>query len=165
MTAETKQTVIGGLVVLGLALALALSYGGGAVKAKAGAGGYRISAVFNRIDGLLPGDEVRVGGVRVGTVERQSLDQHYRAVVDFWIYSGIRLPADTSAAIHTDGLFGSKYVVLEPGGDERMLMDGDRITFTQDALIVSELLDLIIAQGRTRQKQKDGVPGAASGGS
>ena len=65
--------------------------------------------------------------------------------------SSVRLPADTSAAIHTDGLFGSKFVVLEPGGEETYLGDGDVITFTQDAVIVSELLDLIIAEGRARR--------------
>jgi phospholipid/cholesterol/gamma-HCH transport system substrate-binding protein len=63
----------------------------------------------------------------------------------------VRIPTDTSVSIQTDGLFGRKFVVLEPGGDDTMLADGGVITFTQDSLIVGELLDLIIAEGRAQR--------------
>ena len=58
------------------------------------------------------------------------------------------MPRDTSAAIHTDGLFGGRFLVLDPGGDEETLGDGATIAFTQDAVVISELLDFIIAEGR-----------------
>ena len=70
------------------------------------------------------------------------------------------LPTDTSAAIHTDGLFGRKFVVLQPGGDETMLKDDGVITFTQDSLIVGELLDLIIAEGRAQRAAEQSPEGA-----
>jgi phospholipid/cholesterol/gamma-HCH transport system substrate-binding protein len=66
----------------------------------------------------------------------------------------VRVPTDTSVSVQTDGLFGGKFVLLEPGGDESMLADGDTITYTQDSLIVGELLDLIIAEGRARRAGK-----------
>jgi len=94
-----------------------------------------------------------MGGVRIGTVDGQSLNEHYQAIIELVIDKNIKLPTDTSAAIHTDGLFGAKYVVLEPGGEEEIIGDGGVITFTQDSLIVSELLELIISQGKQQAKE------------
>ena len=58
---------------------------------------------------------------------------------------------NTSAAIHTNGLFGSKFIVLEPGGEFDELTDGDSITYTQDSLVVEDLLELIITEGKARR--------------
>ncbi len=141
---------------MALVLLLGFVYVGRDLTAKAAADDYLVFATFNRIDGLVVGAPVRLGGIQIGTVDGQSLDVHYRAVTTLRIDSNVRLPTDTSVAIHTDGLFGSKYVVLEPGGDEEIFGDGDEITFAQDAVIVSELLELIIAQGRANRKKRAG---------
>jgi phospholipid/cholesterol/gamma-HCH transport system substrate-binding protein len=109
------------------------------------------SASFNRIDGLSEGDPVYLSGVRIGSVEKMWLNKDFRAVVTFWLKGGIELPSDSSAAIHTDGLFGSKFIVLEPGAEESFLKNGSLITFTQDAVVVSELLDLIISEGKANR--------------
>lgn len=111
----------------------------------------RVTAAFNKVDGMLPGDEVRLSGVRVGVVESQRLDENFKAVLTLSIDKRVVLPTDTSAAIHTNGLFGSKFIVLEPGGEFDELVDGDTITFTQDSLVVEDLLDLIIAEGNARR--------------
>ena len=151
MTSDVRQTLVGGFVVTALALILAFSYGGPHLKS---GGGYYLTASFNRVDGLIAGDEVRLGGIKVGTVVKQYLDKEYRAVLRFEIDSAVELPIDTSVAIHTDGLLGAKFAVLEPGGEEETLQSGDEIPFTQDALIVEELLELIISEGRARQGKK-----------
>ena len=106
-----------------------------------------IRAKFNKVDGLGEGSEVRLGGIRVGYVSAMSLDDKYSASVTFTIDKSIPLPTDTSAAIQTDGLFGSKFVVLEPGAEEALLKSGGELIFTQDAVVVSDLLDLIISEG------------------
>lgn len=147
---ETRNILVGLASLAGFILLFGLSYGLGGMRAKAEVGFYPVQATFNRIDGLAPGDSVRMGGIEVGTVGIPSLDENFRAALTLKIRSDVRIPRDTSAAIHTDGLFGSKFVVLEPGGDETYLDAGDRIDFTQDSMIVGELLDLIIAQGRKR---------------
>lgn len=152
---EVREMIVGCLAVAAFALVLLLSYFG--TESGGGSDGYRVIAGFNRIDGLNVGDEVQVGGVPVGRVEAMTLGAGYRAMVTLSVADGVALPADTSAAIHTDGLFGSKFVVLDPGGEERLLGDGGRITYTQDSLIVGELLDLIIAEGRAQRA------GAAAG--
>lgn len=143
---EVREMLVGAATVLALALVLAYSYGG--TRLQPALGGYAVKATFNRADGLPLGADVLLAGVKVGSVIAQSLDAHYRAVVTLAIDADIKLPADTAAAIHTDGLFGEKFMVLDPGGEEDTLAPGDEITFTQDAMIVEELLDLIIAEGR-----------------
>jgi len=146
---ETKETVVGGLVVVVLALVLILSHGGQATQATAD--GYLLTASFNKVDGLVLGDEVRMGGVRIGKVESMELDSNFRARLGLRIDSDAPLPLDTSAAIHTDGLFGSKHIVLEPGAEEEVLEDGGTIEFTQESVVVSDLLELIISEGKARQ--------------
>ncbi len=155
---ETRNTLIGALVVGALSAAMALSYGGKTLSAKAQVGSYQVEAVFNQVDGLFTGDDVRMSGIRVGTVGPQVLDTNFRVHMSLLIDNGIELPLDTSAAIHTDGLFGAKFVVLEPGGELDAIQPGGSIDYTQDAVIVSELLELIIAEGHQKMNRTDASP-------
>ena len=156
---ESREVVIGAAALVALAGLLALSYGGQALLAERDFSGYPLHAMFNRVDGLSEGAPVYVSGVEVGKVQQMSLVENNRARVTLWIRPGYELPVDTAAAIHTEGVFGSKFMILDPGGADAMLQNGDTITFTQDALIVSQLLELIIAQGkaaRTEAAQEEG---------
>ena len=108
----------------------------------------RIIAKFNKVDGLSEGSPVRMGGVRVGLVRKMRLDNQFRAIITMDVDSHYPYPTDTSATIHTDGLFGSKFIVLEPGAEENTLNSGDEILLTQDSLVVSDLLELIISEGK-----------------
>jgi len=142
-------------------LLLAVLYGGGEVRDKASGKDYLINASFDRIDGISIGSDVHLGGIKIGVVDGQALDKGYRAVLTLKIDSNVKLPTDTSAAIHTNGLFGSKYIVIEPGGEKENMVAGDEISFTQGSVIVSELLDLIISQGKAnRAKQADEAKGS-----
>lgn len=158
MRGETKEIAVGALALASLLLVLGF-FQAGRTPASAKSAGYDISATFNRIDGLFPGDPVRLGGIRVGTVAKAELDANYRARLTLHMNAGINIPEDTAAAIHTDGLFGSKFVVLLVGGDDAVVKPGGAITQTQDALIVSELLELIISEGRAARAKA-----AAAGG-
>jgi len=162
MSRQVKEIVVGGVVLVVFVMAVVFSYTTHSVAEKATSSAYVVSATFNRVDGLAMGDDVRLGGINVGSVVGQHLDGDYRAVVAMKIRNGIKLPSDSSVSILTSGLFGTKYLELEPGFEETYLADGDRINFTQDAVIVSDLLELIISQGRARlSKQKEeAAPGA-----
>jgi phospholipid/cholesterol/gamma-HCH transport system substrate-binding protein len=155
---ELRAFVVGAAAILAFFGILALSYLGTRMQGAGAADTHRIYAAFNRVDGLAVGDEVQLAGVPIGRVVAMTLQPNFRARLTLLVDDSVPVPADTSAAIHTDGLFGRKYVVLEPGGDEQLLSDGDAITFTQDSLIVGELLDLIIAEGRAQR-----APGEAFG--
>lgn len=154
MQRTTREIAIGILTVGVFALLtvwLSARDAGGATED----GFYRLTAQFNRVDGLLPGDEVRLSGVGIGHVESQVLDDKFRAVLTLTIAEDIVLPTDSSAAIHTNGLFGSKFVVIEPGGEFDELGNGDSILFTQDSLVVEDLLELIIREGKAKQAARD----------
>ena len=115
-----------------------------------------ITAKFNKVDGLSKGSTVRMGGVNVGRVNQMHLDNYFRAVITMSLDKKYPYPKDTSAAIHTDGLFGGKFIVLEPGAEEYILNNGDEISLTQDAIVVSDLLELIISEGKTaKDKRRD----------
>lgn len=158
MTQQVKEAVVGVVVFAVFVLVILFSYAARDTVARATDSGYLVTATFNRIDGLPVGAPVRVGGVQVGAITDQRLDKHFRAVVTLRLDGGVDLPTDTSAAILTESLFGAKYVELEPGGDTAMLKNGDAIQFTQDALVVSDLLDMIIAEGRSNLAKKEEAP-------
>lgn len=148
-----REKTVGGLTFLALVVAILFSYGsqdGGDQERF-----YQVNATFNRIDGLTEEAEVRMGGVPVGMVMQADLNDNYRAVVTMGIHKDVLLPLDTSAAIHTDGLFGSKFIELEPGGSMDYIANGGRIDMAQSSVVVEELLDLIIAEGKARQAQKN----------
>lgn len=151
---ELREVTIGALAMIALAFIIGASYRSG-MPARDGSDGIHLHAVFNRIDGLTLGDPVYLSGIEVGRVAEVVLQPDFRARVTLLLDPAIRLPTDTSAAVHTNGLFGSKFISLDPGGDERKLADGERIAFTQDALIVSELLDLIIAEGKAARARAE----------
>jgi phospholipid/cholesterol/gamma-HCH transport system substrate-binding protein len=142
-----REMLVGFAAIFVLVFVVALSHSGSQVG-DVSDGDYRVTAVFNRVDGISVGDDVQVAGVSIGSVESASLDSNYRAALTLRINGGVDLPLDTSAAIHTDGLFGGKFIVLEPGGEIDSLGNGDQITFTQSSQIIGELLDLIISEGR-----------------
>ena len=149
MRAEAREISIGAVVVAVLLTIMIFVYGGQDDFSEDG--GIRISASFNRVDGLAVGDPVYLSGVRIGSVEKMWLNKNFRAIVSFQLKDGLVIPEDSSAAIHTDGLFGSKFIVVEPGGAEQAMKEGHTITFTQDAVIVSNLLDLIISEGKANR--------------
>lgn len=158
---EAREIAVGLVTVVLFMTVLVASYLG--LGAPTGGPGYLVHATFNRVDGLAVGDSVEVGGVPIGRVDAMTLEPNFRARVTLRIEADVPLPADTSVAIQTDGLFGGKSVELDPGGDERLLQAGDVITFTQDSLVVSDLLELIIAEGRAQRAAAASGAGASSG--
>ena len=142
MERDDREILVGMADFVAPALALELSYGGSRLKPVSD---YALTATSNRVDGLSIGDDMRLSGVKAGSVEQQILDDRYRALVTLRITADVKMPTDTAAAIHTDGLIGTKFVILDPGGN---------IPFTQDAVLVDELLELIIAEGMARGATK-----------
>ena len=136
------ETVMGGVVLIVAAGFIALAFQSGAATSPSG---YQVTAEFDNASGLGPGSEVRMSGVRIGTVQSLELDRvTYFAVVTLNISESIELPRDTSARIIADGLLGSNFVALEPGGAEEMIPPGEAITFTQGSINVVDLLGRFI---------------------
>jgi phospholipid/cholesterol/gamma-HCH transport system substrate-binding protein len=160
MGRETREIVIGAVTVLALVAVLVF------MNARSGQiatsdSNLLLTAKFNKVDGLATGADVRMGGIAIGKVTGMKLDSQFRAVISMHVDGPIDLPKDSSASIHTDGLFGSKFVVLEPGAEDGGLKSGDDVTFTQDAVVVSDLLELIISEGKSNRAGADS-PGKAN---
>lgn len=102
---------------------------------------YTLSASFSRVDGLAVGSDVRMSGIKIGTVTNQTLNADtFLAEVEVAIDKGIDLPLDTSAKVASDGLLGGAYVALEAGGSMDLLEDGDDIEFTQGSIDIMSLI-------------------------
>ncbi len=112
---------------------------------RVGIGGIRLSARFDNVGAIAAGADVRVAGVKVGSVTGLRIDpQSFQAVLDFTVRTDIKLPPDSSAVISTGGLLGGAFVSLSPGGGEGALTDGQVITITQSAANLEDLLGKFI---------------------
>lgn len=109
------------------------------------ASGITLNARFDRVDGLAVGSDVRLAGVKIGTVRSASIDpKTYQAIITFNVPAALRLPTDTSAEIASDGLLGGKVLALVPGGDAKMLADGGTVTITQSSFSFEQMLGKFI---------------------
>jgi len=133
------ETLIGAVVLAVAAFFLFYAYNTSGKKQTSG--GYEVLAKFDRIDGLATGADVRMSGIKIGTVTSSSLDaKTYQAVVRLAVDASVTLPDDSTAKIASEGLLGGNYLALEPGGSDTVLKPGGEIRFTQGSV---NLMDLI----------------------
>ncbi|NEX15850.1 MAG: outer membrane lipid asymmetry maintenance protein MlaD [Halochromatium sp.] len=104
--------------------------------------GYTLTAKFDNIGSLRVRAPVSMAGVRLGRVEAIDFDQEtFQALVTLRIEDRYdQIPNDTFANIYTAGLLGEQYVGLDPGGSPDPLRNGDRIEFTQSALVLEQMI-------------------------
>ena len=117
---------------------------------------YALSAKFNRVDGIAAGSDVRLSGVKVGTVNKIDLDpKSYKAVVNFSMKKGVQIPDDTTAQIVSDGLLGGAYLGLMIGGSADYLpQDGKGIVeYTRGSI---DLLTVLSEFASSAGKKDDG---------
>ena len=99
---------------------------------------YDLFASFNKIDGVNLGDKIMVSGISVGYVENVSLKNNY-PVIKMKISKNLNISDDSSVSIQTDGLFGSKFLMIEMGGNIQNLKNGDSFSFTEDSILIQDL--------------------------
>lgn len=145
------ETVMGAVVLIVAAFFIIFAYS----KADLNKGiGYEIRAKFDRVDGILAGSDVRMSGIKIGTVVSSSLDpKTYFADVVMSIRSDIKIPEDTSVAVSSEGLLGGTFLSLSPGGSDDMLRAGGEITMTQGSVDLMGLLGQMIF---SQTKKSDG---------
>ncbi len=130
MRRNAIETVMGAVVLLVAGVFVFFAYDMAQVKAVEG---YEVTALFYKIGGLNEGSDVRISGIKVGTVIDHNLDsESFDARVRMSITREVKLPVDTVASIASEGLLGGKYVRLEPGTDKSYIKDGGTITKTKD---------------------------------
>lgn len=136
------EILVGAFMAAGFVALFFLAMRVSNLSAGASATGYLLTANFENAGSLKVRAPVSMAGVRLGRVEAISFDQEtYQAVVTMRIESQYdRIPADTFANIFTAGLLGEQYIGLDPGGSEDYLKDGDRIEYTQSALVLERMI-------------------------
>jgi len=136
------ETVMGAVVLMVAGMFLYFAYTTADIKTVQG---YNVSAAFYKIGGLNKGSDVRINGIKVGTVISQQLDSEtFDAVVRMSIVPDIKLPVDTMALIASEGILGGKYIRLEPGVQKTYLADGGTITKIKDFTSLEDQVGKII---------------------
>jgi phospholipid/cholesterol/gamma-HCH transport system substrate-binding protein len=108
-------------------------------------GSYEVFATFSDVDGLTAGSNVRLSGVKVGTISKIELNpQTYLATVHIELEPSLQIPTDTVAAVSTQGLLGDKYLSLEAGSDDEKIQPGGSIVNTQSSASIEHLLGQVI---------------------
>jgi len=153
MKTNILETVMGGVVLLVAGFFLVFAYTTTSVKTE---GGITYHARFDRVDGLKVGSDVRMSGVKIGTVQSIKIDpKDYIAEVTISAMPTIKLPKDTSAEIITDGLLGSKYLALVPGGDDENIAPGGMISYTQSSVSLESLIGKMMFDNKSAGKKEE----------
>ena len=155
------ETVLGAVVIAVAIVFLCFSYS----SAKVGrSNGYDITADFSGTGGLATGDDVRISGVKVGSVGKIELKPNdYMARVTMQIDDDIKLPDDSSAFISSESLLGGKYMELQPGGSPDFMKSGGHIEYTQAPQNLEQLLGKFIFSMDAGKKNAADAGAAAPG--
>ncbi len=108
-----------------------------------------LTATFRKVDGLNIGAHVMISGINIGYVENIKLENNVPKV-SMMIKENINISSDSSISIQTDGLFGSKFLVIEIGGEDKFFKNGDSFSFTEDSILLQDLLENIIKIGEKK---------------
>jgi phospholipid/cholesterol/gamma-HCH transport system substrate-binding protein len=159
MKRNAIETVLGAVVLVVAAVFLYFAYSTSTVEAVSG---YDLNARFDRVGGLKVGADVRISGIKVGTVLSETLDpKTFLAVVHMTVEPRIALPVDTVASIASSGLLGDDFVALEPGNEDETIKPGGTISHTQAPMDIQSLIgQYIFSQGGAAGAKKP--PGGAT---
>ena len=138
MKGNVIETVMGAVVLVVAALFLFFAYNTSQLRSVKG---YELSANFEHVDGIRDGSDVRISGIKVGSVLATTLDpQTFLATVRMSVEPSVQLPDDSVAEIVSSGLLGDKYMSLVPGGSDKDLAPGGQIKFTQSSVSIEHLI-------------------------
>jgi phospholipid/cholesterol/gamma-HCH transport system substrate-binding protein len=154
----TLETAVGAAVV-----ALAVAFFGYAYKTAgvgggAASGGYTLIAEFDNAEGINVGTDVRLAGIKVGSVTAQKLNtESYQARIEMTVDKSVSLADDSAAKITSEGLLGGKFIALEPGGSDAKLEPGGQFSYTQGSVDLWAL----IGQAMSGSGNKGAAPAPA----
>jgi phospholipid/cholesterol/gamma-HCH transport system substrate-binding protein len=158
MNRNAVETVMGAVVLVVAAVFLFFAYTTSQVRAVSG---YEVSANFDRVEGLRDGSDVRISGIKVGSIISQTLDpKDYVAIVKMSIDPTIKIPVDSVATITSSGLLGDKYLSIVPGAEDEFVKPGGAIVHTTPPISLESLIGQFIYSGGggggQQQKQPNG---------
>ncbi len=145
--AENTSEVVAGAAVLAAAIGF-LVYAGQTSGFGGGGDSYDLTASFRAVDGISVGTDVRLAGVKVGTITDLRLNpQTFYADAVVAVDKAIVLPDDSAILVSSEGLLGGNYIEIVPGGSLETLAPGAEIEDTQGSVsLVTLLLRFVGAQ-------------------
>lgn len=145
MQRKSIDVWVGLFVLLGVVALMFLALKAGNMSTISFAKTYAVTAKFDNVGGLRPQAPVKGAGVVVGRVANIRFDdKQFQALVTMNIEEGYKFPKDSSAKILTAGLLGEQYIGIEAGGDTNNLVAGDKISRTQSATVLEDLINQFI---------------------
>ncbi|GGH22685.1 phospholipid/cholesterol/gamma-HCH transport system substrate-binding protein [Cribrihabitans marinus] len=145
MSSHNPTEILVGGAVLAAAIAFGV-YASQATGLSQRATGYELEASFRSLEGVSVGTDVRLAGVKIGTVTGVDLNpESYRADTTFSVAEAIQIPDDSAAVISSEGLLGGNFLEIMPGGSPFYYEPGDRIEDTQGAVSLISLLVKFVA--------------------
>jgi phospholipid/cholesterol/gamma-HCH transport system substrate-binding protein len=149
------ELVVGLFICLGLAAMFLLTLQVSTQNDMARNTSYFVVARFDNVGSLRVRAPITLAGVRIGRVTAVDVNpETFQAEVKIAIDRRYdKLPTDSSAAIQTAGILGEQYIALQPGGAAENLKEGDRINFTQSAVILENLIGRFLAQSGNEPKK------------
>lgn len=149
MKTNLLEVVMGAVVLFVSALFVIFAYSTSHWKPDQG---YEVVAKFDRIDGLRQGSDVRLSGVKVGTISGIHLDpETYLAVVHINLSQNVDLPKDSAAEVASESLLGGKFLALLPGAEEVLIPAGGEIVHTQSAVSLESLIGQFIFNAQEKK--------------
>lgn len=140
MSESTTEVLVGG-AVLAVAVGFLIYAGQATGFSPAKSTDYPLTASFRSGEGITVGTDVRLAGVKIGTVSDMKLNaQTYRADTVLSVKEGVLIPDDSAIVISSEGLLGGNFVEIYPGGSLENLASGDEILDTQGAVSLVSLL-------------------------
>jgi len=141
---DTVETLIGAAVIAIAVIFVIFAYRS---TGTANVGGYELVARMTRVDGVAVGTDVRLAGVKVGTVNALTLEPNYLVAVHMDIHRDVQVPDDSSLVVTSSSLLGSSYLSISPGGSDKMLPPGGVIKNTQGAIDTMGLINKFVGGG------------------
>jgi phospholipid/cholesterol/gamma-HCH transport system substrate-binding protein len=162
MKGNVIETVMGAVVLVVAALFLFFAYNTSQLRSVRG---YQLTANFEHIDGIRDGSDVRISGIKVGSVLGTTLDpKNFLATVTMSVEPSVELPDDTVAEIVSSGLLGDKYLSLVPGGSDKDLSPGGRIKFTQSSVSIEHLIGQMMFSPPPKKPGEGAAPAPGTSG-
>ena len=139
MSEHTTEVIVGAGV---LAAAIGFVVYAGQISGFSNASAtYPLEASFRSLEGVSVGTDVRLAGVKVGTVSEVELNtETFRADTTVSVSRDVEIPDDSAIIIASEGLLGGNFVEIVPGGSPFYFESGDTIEDTQGAVSLVSLL-------------------------
>ena len=125
MASNVVETIIGAAV---LAVAGGFLFYAANTADVTASSGYEVKTEFREVAGLTVGTDVRVAGVKIGTVRGIVLNvERYRPVISMTLRDGVEVPEDSLVEIASEGLLGGNYLNIKPGASDFMVKPGGEL--------------------------------------